>query len=222
MLLLSVNKTKGDNLDYVRESHYNSYESRSSRPTNPTMKTDPSGGAPIRWGSGGSNNKGVGYILFFITGKISGDLIPIDSYYFKPNRDNVNTIEAVQNGWVSISKSGRTMWFYKENGNYKKGWHYDNYYKGWYYFYDVTMGFSNTNLNATLMYNPRYEKSRWLIINNLWYEFKNGGKLVEYSGWRKYSGRLMYHIPGNFGTYRNTTVDISGTRYSFDSNGYLK
>ncbi|MFM1601581.1 hypothetical protein ABGF26_00360 [Helcococcus ovis] len=150
-----------------------------------------------------------------------GTTIAVDSIYFKPDRDQVSKAENVQNGWVKIYKDHKTMWFYKENGNFKKGWHWDGEYNGWYYFYDIQFNFLlKQTVNATLMFNPRFEKSRWLKINDNWYEFENGGKLIQHSGWRKYNNKWLYHIPGDYGAVANRGLYIDGKWYDFDYNGY--
>lgn len=170
-----------------------------------------------------NNNKKINLkILFIFIILLCYSLIPIYGYYFKPDIDKLKSIEVVQKGWVNIEKSGKNMWFYKDECNYKRGWYYDENYNAWYYFYDKTIDFPMDKLNATLMYDPGYESSRWLEINNLLYEFEIGGKLIEHSGWVNYSGKWMYYIPGDYGAYKDTTVEIDGIKYSFDSNGYLK
>ncbi|MBU0278771.1 MULTISPECIES: hypothetical protein [unclassified Gemella] len=141
--------------------------------------------------------------------------------YYKPDIDEVSRAESVQNGWISISKDYKTMWFYKENGNFKSGWHWDDYYDGWYFFYDIKFSFFlRSDVYASLMYNPRFENSPWLKINDKWYEFEDGGKLIQYSGWREYNGKWLYHLPGDYGAVAGQGLYIAGTWYDFDENGY--
>ena len=106
-----------------------------------------------------------------------------------------------------------SMWYYKTNGKCKEGWLYDDDYKGWYYFYPQG--------NDSFMFDPKYNKSEWLAINNKLYWFKLGGRLKELSGWQDYYGKWMYHIPGDYGALKDCKYKIDGKWYTFDSNGYM-
>lgn len=146
--------------------------------------------------------------------------------WIKPYEHEWTLLENTLSGWVKITSPStrRNFWFYKENGNYKKGWHWDNNYNGWYYFYDVSIKigeqtFSKLEKTITVMHDPAYD-SKWLKLNEKWYEFEPGGKLIEYSGWRKYNGKWLYHLPGDYGAIANQSKYIDGEWYTFDSNGY--
>ena len=151
----------------------------------------------------------------------------LDLGYFKAERDQWTRVKNTYNGWVPLNSSnGKTLWFYKQNGYYKHGWHWDNYYKGWYYFYNVEFvvgdqTFSKLRWNANVMYDKANNNS-WMFLNNKWYEFEIGGKLIPYSGWRKYNGGWLYHLPGDYGAIANQSRYIDGRWYTFNSNGYLE
>lgn len=137
--------------------------------------------------------------------------VTIDSTYFKEDRDSRNALNQIKNGWAELKQNGKKLWFYKENGNLKKGWFYDNNYKGWYYFAD-----------NGVMFDPKYANSSWIRTNNKWYEFNIGGKLIEHSCWRKYNNKWMYHIPEDFGAIAGSKIKSGDQWYEFDNNGYLK
>lgn len=118
-------------------------------------------------------------------------------------------MDATKNGWVSIKQSGKTIRFLKQHGNKKTGWHYDNYYEAWYYFD-----------KHGIMFDPTYSNSHWIRVNNKWYEFSTGGKLIEHSCWRKYNNKWLYHIPGDFGAIAGSKVKLGDTFYEFNSDGY--
>ena len=129
--------------------------------------------------------------------------------------DSYNNVKlkVVNDGWIKISRYGMSMWYYKTNGKCKEGWLYDDDYKGWYYFYPQG--------NDSFMFDPKYNKSEWLAINNKLYWFKLGGRLKELSGWQDYYGKWMYHIPGDYGALKDCKYKIDGKWYTFDSNGYM-
>lgn len=135
----------------------------------------------------------------------------IDTSYYKEDRDSRNALAQIKNGWAELKQNGKKLWFYKENGNLKKGWLYDNYYKAWYYFGD-----------NGVMFDPKYSNSSWIRKNNKWYEFSVGGKLIENSCWRKYNNKWMYHIPEDFGAIAGSKIKSGDQWYEFDDNGYLK
>lgn len=137
--------------------------------------------------------------------------VQIDDTYFKEDREARNALAQTKNGWVSLKQKGKTLWFFKRNGNLETGWLYDESYKGWYYFSD-----------KGVMFDPKYSNSEWIRVNNKWYEFSIGGKLKEYSCWRKYNNKWLYHIPNDFGAVAGSKIKADGTWYEFDSNGYLK
>lgn len=146
--------------------------------------------------------------------------------WIKPYSNEWENLENTVNGWVSITNpsSAKKFWLYKENGSYKKGWHWDNEYNGWYYFYDCTLkigdsSYSKLEKYITVMYDPTYN-FRWLKLDNKWYEFQLGGKLINHSGWRKYNNRWLYHLPGDYGAVADQSRYIDGVWYEFDSNGY--
>lgn len=70
------------------------------------------------------------------------------------------------------------------------------------------------------MFNPKYFKSKWLRINNKWYEFEIGGKLKELTGWREYSkGKYLYHLEKDFGSPAYAIAKVGSYWYYFDSDG---
>lgn len=150
---------------------------------------------------------------------VVGLAIALDVNYIKPKRDEHTKVTETYNGWVSLNDNNKTLWIYKENGKFKRGWHWDTQYKAWYYFYDVKISSGYNHTNATLMYSARYNPA-WLKLNNKWYEFQQDGKLILHSGWRKYNNKWLYHIPGDYGAAASQTLKIDGKYYTFDSNGY--
>lgn len=119
--------------------------------------------------------------------------------------------QRVMNGWIDITKYGVTMWYYKTYGQFKTGWHYDNYYEGWYYF----------SPEHNFMFDPRYNNSEWLSINNKWYWFNIGGKLKELNGWERYGDEWIYHVPGDYGALAGCLCKIGSKYYIFNYNGYM-
>lgn len=156
---------------------------------------------------------------------IAAGIYGLDIGYFKAERDQWTRVKNTYNGWVSLSgNNGKTLWFFKENGKYKHGWHWDSYYNGYYYFYNVEFvvgdaTFSKVRWNANVMFDPTYN-NRWLKLGNKWFEFELGGKLIHHEGWRKYNNKWLYHIPGNYGAIADGGMYIDGKWYNFDSNGY--
>ncbi len=117
--------------------------------------------------------------------------------------------EAIRNGWAKIDADNRAYWFFKKNGVPVEGWHWDSTYQGWYYFQ-----------KGGVMFDPRYIDDTWARINNKWYEFEPGGKLIEHVGWRQYKGKWLFHLPNDCGAIAGSKALIDGKWYSFDEYGY--
>lgn len=132
--------------------------------------------------------------------------VAIDVAYFKPDRDAKNKIDALHNGWLNVEIDSKDIWVYKEKGEMYNGWL--KYNGSWYY---IDNGF---------MFDPKYNKSSWRLINKKWYDFNIGGKLKELECWQNYSNHKMYHIPNDFGALTDSKAQLGSTWYQFDSNGY--
>lgn len=133
--------------------------------------------------------------------------------YFDFDAYNNVKLKVVKDGWIEISRYGMSMWYYKTNGKCREGWLYDDDYKGWYYFYPQG--------NDSFMFDPRYNKSKWIEVDNKLYWFKLGGRLKELSGWKRYGDKWMYHVPGDYGALAGCLCKIGSKYYIFDYNGYM-
>ncbi|SFB99973.1 Putative cell wall binding repeat-containing protein [Bacillus sp. 491mf] len=109
---------------------------------------------------------------------------------------------------------------YADNGNsLYNGWVQSG--QDWYYIYKRTMvdpvnKCSNPTTNGWMLIDRDAGKARW-------YLFAPGGKLSKKEGWEQgANGKWMYFIPGDYGLATNESLVINGTKYYFDSNGYMK
>lgn len=114
----------------------------------------------------------------------------------------------LNNGWHKFFYGKESYWVFVKDNRLLVGWNYDKYYNGWYFFFP----------NGIMMNGNGYS---WIKHNYKWYEFQDGGKLIEHSGWEKYGNHWMYYIPGDFGAVTRWNK-INDKWYYFDDNGYLE
>lgn len=163
-----------------------------------------------------------GAVVFGIIMILAMTTMFIDVRYYKTNRDEIKKFEAKQNGWVSMERDNRTYWSFKEQGQYKKGWHIDEKTGDRYFFEEIKFDFPiKADVLATKMYDPKYEKENLLKIDSKVYEFEIGGKLIENVGWKEKNGKYLYFQEQDFGAVTNQKLEIDGKEYLFDEQGYL-
>ncbi|EEM15782.1 MULTISPECIES: hypothetical protein [Bacillus] len=151
----------------------------------------------------------------------------IFAIYPTTNAFAANTYVAGTDGeWKELETVGTCpskIWvfnLYADNGN--------SIYNGW-----VKSGQDWYYISRRIMVDPGNKcinstTNGWMVIDRgsageRWYLFAPGGKLVQKSGWEQNAqGKWMYFIPGDYGLATNESLVIDGTKYYFDSNGYMK